>query len=352
MWLWLVGGLVLVLALWAAHVWFWTRRLSVPQIYAETHRVAASDGGMFELRRLPQQNGGSGATEPPVLLVHGIAANHRNLDAHPDRSLARALASSRDVWLLTLRSGVRRPGGTRDFRFETMASVDLPEAIAEVCARTGSDTVDYVGFSMGGMLLYAALTIEAVPAGAIRRVGVIGAPAIVASPLFGIGLVARLPRFLIPRARFRMAARSLAFATIAMPHFVGRVVCNLRNIEPRRAAQALVDIVEDIPRALQADFAAFLRHGEVSIHDRSVLEGLAHATQPALFIAGGDDHLAPAHAVEAAFEVWGSDEKAFHIVGRPDGRHAYGHGDLVIGSRVAEHVFAPMLEFLNAPAET
>ena len=69
------------------------------------------DNTIEMFRRSLPDGAPSGSREilPPVLLVHGVGANHRNNDLHPDFSLARHLAAlGRDVWLLTLRSGLGR----------------------------------------------------------------------------------------------------------------------------------------------------------------------------------------------------------------------------------------------------
>ena len=102
-----LAGLVIAFAAVWGHLRFWVARLSLPLPYAVEEVLQTQDGARIELRRVPRP--GDGATRsglPPVLLVHGLAANHRNQDLHPDCSLARHLAASgRDVWLLTLRSG-------------------------------------------------------------------------------------------------------------------------------------------------------------------------------------------------------------------------------------------------------
>src|SRR5262245_56346522 len=79
------------------HERYWVRRLSLELEYELVEKVEAPDGGVFELRRLPRKGASDGE---PILLVHGVACNHRNQDVHPDYSLARYLASlGRDVWL-------------------------------------------------------------------------------------------------------------------------------------------------------------------------------------------------------------------------------------------------------------
>src|SRR5262245_44496786 len=87
------------------HVRFWERRLGIELPYALIERIQTPDGAFIELRRLPKPS--STLALPPILIVHGLGANHRNNDLSADLSLARHLSKAgRDVWLLTLRSGI------------------------------------------------------------------------------------------------------------------------------------------------------------------------------------------------------------------------------------------------------
>ncbi len=91
------------LAIWG-HIQLSVRRLAMPLEYASQETLVCTDGGVVELRRVPIPPGVPPAELPPVLLVHGLAANHRNQDMHPDYSLARYLAGlGRDVWLRSRR---------------------------------------------------------------------------------------------------------------------------------------------------------------------------------------------------------------------------------------------------------
>ena len=109
-------------------------------------------------------------------MVPGCASNAYTLDASPRYSLARHLAArGRDAWIVESRGvGFSRPWARRrdwtdaetgaprqhapawgDFDFDTYAREDLPAAAAYVSAVTGSEALDAVGHSMGGMLLAA-----------------------------------------------------------------------------------------------------------------------------------------------------------------------------------------------------
>jgi pimeloyl-ACP methyl ester carboxylesterase len=353
---WIATGSLVVLALlgWLL-VWASVRSHGVSLAYDLEERLPTADGSFIELRRLPSP--AEARDLPPVLLVHGLGANHRNNDLTEDLSLARFLQKrGRDVWLLTLRSGLARRtfADVRRTRFEAMVKQDLPLAIREVLARTQAKQLDYVGFSMGGMLLYAAIG-TTVPVESFHKVAIIGSPAIVRSPL-PLPLpriVGRIPAQLFPTVRLRWAARAGAFAASRMRTFAHHWVFNPDNVGKGVTGSALVNVIEDVPGPLNLDFATWASSvdGRITFEGRPVLERLGDLTVPVVFFAGSADRLAPPAAVRAAFEHWGENtsvDKRFVLLSRETGAKAdYGHGDLAVGSHAKEEVFEPLAAFLE-----
>jgi pimeloyl-ACP methyl ester carboxylesterase len=358
------------------HLVFWRRRLSVEMAYDEHLRLPTADGSAIELRRIrssrdayrvdasgPVDARDDASPAPPVLLIHGLAANHRNLDVHPDHSLARHLAGDggRDVFLVTLRAGRSglRLGERLDF--SSMVAHDLPLAVETVLHRSGARALDLVGFSMGGMLILAGLG-RTVPAPRVRRAVLIGAPGLVGTSVRWLDRLA--PPWFPGRLPFRLYAQLWAF-------LVGRVRTPFHRLlyDPRQAMPGLVEVtmmdaLADLPGALYAELARMAkRGGELRIGGEPVLPGLAGVTVPALFVAGDADHLAPPEAVRAGFDAWGADqpaaasngqegdarggvEKRFVVLGSDETGH-YGHGDLVIGRSLEADLFAPIADFLS-----
>jgi pimeloyl-ACP methyl ester carboxylesterase len=285
-----------------------------------------------------------------------MGANHRNQDLHPDHSLARHLAAlARDVWLLTLRTGrgARSWADRGRMRFDAMVEHDVPTAVRGVLERAGAARLDYVGFSMGGMLLYAALG-RTVPEASLRRAVIVGSPGDVrlAWPLRALLRV--VPRALIPTFHLRLGARAFAFASEWVATPLHEISANPKNIAPGITRAAMVNLVEDVPGPLNQDFAAFaLAGGELRARGEPVLAGLADVAVPALFVAGTADKLAPIPSVRRAFDAWAahrpSTPKGFVVAGRAHGhREDYGHGDMAIGANVVAEVFAPIARFLEA----
>jgi pimeloyl-ACP methyl ester carboxylesterase len=353
--------LVLLLVGGWLHLVYWTRRLRLPLEYRETRRLVTADGATIELRRVPAGEGDEASATPalpPILVVHGVAANHRNQDLTHDESLARHLAAiGRDVWLVTLRSGLA-PTSRADARKKTFAAMvanDLPCAIEAVLAETGAEAIDYVGFSMGGMLLYAAIG-RSVAAARVRRAVFVGSPGKIIPYLPLPRALARVPAALVPTLPLRIGARTFAFMSEWFSTPIHGLVVNPHNVADGVTRLALVNVIEDMPAALNVDFLRWATTGgEVVLQGVPVLDGLATIEAPALFLAGSVDRLAPPAAVRRAFEAWGSAhvelDKRFVILGRDyDAQHDYGHGDLAVGARVGVEIFPLVARFLGPEA--
>lgn len=347
----LVAAVVFIVASWA-HYAFWVRRLTLELDYELHERLPTPDGSAVELRRLPCERPTEG---PPVLLVHGLALNHRNNDMTEDLSLGRHLArSGRDVWLLTLRSG-REDLSWREERhasFEQMAVNDLPVGVDAVLKHTGASRLDYVGFSMGGMLLYAAVG-GSIDETCLRRAAIIGSPATIQPPLAILSLIARIiPHWIVPTLRLRIVSRFLAFAAELIHTPIHHWVYNPENVERGLAGYALVNGFVNIPSGLAKELLSFASSGEVVFDGAPVLDTLRHVEVPTLFVAGAGDRLAPPESVRLAYDAWGADagtQKDFRIIGIDQGAAAdYGHGDLAVGRFADQDVFDPVQEFLSA----
>jgi pimeloyl-ACP methyl ester carboxylesterase len=340
----LVVAALLALATWA-HYLFWSWRLRLPDPADETLRATTGDGWSLALaRRRPRA-----AVRPvPVLLVHGIAANHLCMDFPMARlSLAAHLAEAGfDCFSVDLRghgrSGPGR-GARRRWDFDDYVKQDLPAAVAAVRRATGAEQVAVVGHSQGALLGMAAC--GTVPDRVAALVAIAG-PAWFRAPR-PIALAARFA-FLFTGRLNRFLARCLApFAGwFRVP--LGDIAWNANNVDGPVYRRVLANVVEDVPRGVLREFAEWIRtntwrsiDGEV---DYRALIG--RARQPALFVAAEDDRLAPPAIVRLAHDHWGG-ERAYWVAGKEGGLGApYGHSDLLFGRRAPEEVFPRIAEWL------
>jgi polyhydroxyalkanoate synthase len=157
----------------------------------------------------------------------------------------------------------------------------------------------------------------------------------------------------VPHLPLRLGARAFAFLSEWFATPIHRLVSNPRNVAKGMTRLALVDVIEDMPAALNADFLRAMTHeGVLRAFGEPITSKLHALTAPALFVAGSDDKLAPPEAVRHAFELWGRDArdtvKRFVILGREYGsKEDYGHGDLAVGANVGVELFPPIAQFLG-----
>ena len=141
-----VGLLVIAIAalgfMVALHLWFWSRYYAHDDSAVdEVHWLTTDDGWRLALTRYR----GDTPRGQPLLLCHGLGANHFIFDVAPRVSLARYLKKRGwDVWLLDLRgvgtSEQPTPFNQRQWSWnvEDYLEHDIPAAIEYVCQRTHS----------------------------------------------------------------------------------------------------------------------------------------------------------------------------------------------------------------------
>lgn len=344
-WAEIAVALLVCAALFAAHVAFWMRFYRVLPQQDELRFAPTQDGWEIALaRRKPR----GVARMPPVLLCHGLAANRANLDFGIDRySVSLFLAQAGfDCFALELRghgaSRRARKDAPRRWSFDTYLKQDIPAALDEVRAATGSAQVLWVGHSQGALLGLAA---------AVAYPERISAVVALAPPTHfsAQNELRKLLRFaFFASGRHRWLARAASpIAGYLHPSFA-QFALNTRNMDPRVTRQLMSNVVEDISPGVLAQFLKWART-DVFVSEDGTLDyrgGLASARQPALFVAGSRDLLAPPASVRAGYQLWGG-EKELWVAGRDAGLSAdYGHSDLIFGLRAQEEVYPRLRDWL------
>lgn len=355
-WIWIALGLLALspIALWLATRWWvslWRRRLRTPDGFDETFDVRTDDGArLFLGRLLPVTRDPS---RPPVVLCHGLSMNRRAFAFDPERSLARALAlRDRDVWVVELRGSDASAGTTssHDANYDTYARVDLPAALRKVRELTGHPEVDWVGFSMGGMLAYTYL--GSMNGAGIRRLVTIGSPV-------------RFGGLRVGRVAGGLSALLLPFRTVTPVNFLLTLVAPLmgrwmpgwlgegfrtEHYDDDTLRRMMVTTMGDIPMGVARQFLRWLADDRWDSADGAIdyRAGLAAVRVPVRILAGDRDRLARPASVRAALELLGSERKDFIEVGPASGAHAhYDHLDLILGARAHIEVFPHVFEWLD-----
>ncbi len=289
-----------------------------------------------------------------VILCHGLLANRANLDLDDRRSLARHLSRQGfDAWVLELRgTGFSRdPKGRRGLTritFDDYVLQDLPAAIDAVCRETGVDEVQWVGHSMGGMLIYAYLSTREDPR-------VLSATTI-ASPV-DFNVVARHVRPLLKlRPLLRLGPVGLGWILRAMLPFLLasrsekiHIGVLRENLTSRELSEILINVIEGFgaPGVL-AQFGEWVEQGTFRSGDGTIEYGaLTHLRCPLLALAAEKDLLTPPASVAPAVERAPSVEKVYRLFGRLSGDDRdFGHGDIVLSDAARERVFPVITDWL------
>jgi pimeloyl-ACP methyl ester carboxylesterase len=328
------------------------RRLCrLPTPADEHHFAETPDGWRLALYRyLPSPGTGDGRPQP-VVLCHGMLSNRFAVDLDEEHSLARYLRRAGfDAWVMELRGhggSVRAAtGGIRpfDWTLDDYVRTDLPAVVGYVRRVTGAPAVDWVGHSLGGMILYAAAALDL--AGGIRSAVMLDVPVNfgqdrragwlarqyvrlipVVPPFLFIPFVLVLglisPSFLLPKYGIRDRRTML------------RIVANgIIDLGCGRVARQLVDLV------LRRRFASADGHVDYEA-------GVDRMHFPVLQLAAVR-RISPEVVVRALIDRVPAADKAYVRLGRGEGfREDYNHFTVLLGEHAPGEVFPLVADFLR-----
>ncbi|MBI5513650.1 MAG: alpha/beta fold hydrolase [Deltaproteobacteria bacterium] len=329
---------------------WWRRRLATPDFFDALVTVRTGDGHAIVLGRFAPQ--GEASPLPPVVLCHGLAMNRRTFALEPGSGLAQRLAAKgRDVWVLELRGASPEADdpSLRACGFDQYARWDVPAALAHVREATGAPYVDWVGFSMGGMLAYAHL--GALKGGSLRRLVTIGSPQHFRDlhPAHAFG------RRLLPLyrglSRAPLGILSAAVAPLLRPWFPPWLTAGLRPAHYTRELlpRALAGAMADVPFGVMQQFGRWVTEDRLTSDDGvyDYRQGLSLVEVPTLLVAGDRDSLAPPSSVTFAYENLGAREKVLLVVGGEGYGRSFDHLDLVLGLHAPAVVFPHVEAWLD-----
>jgi pimeloyl-ACP methyl ester carboxylesterase len=342
--------------------WAWVslaaRALRLPEFFDEVHSVETDDGATIIVARIRPR--GARAAEPPVLLCHGLAMNRRAFALERERCFALALAErGRDVWVLELRGAAegRARRAMRRATFDHYARHDVPRAIEFVLRSADARELDWVGFSIGGMLGYAHL--GALGGGGVRRLVTIGSPVHFEDHPASRG-VAVLPMLFAPalwltRTPFR--ALSLLAAPLMWTGLPRSLSQGLRaeHYTSESLRRVMANALADVPTGVSRQFVRWLQHGTFDSEDRAVdyRGGLAKITVPTLIVVGSHDRLATPYAAVDAQQRLGAALVEVQIVGTQTGAtRDYDHLDLILGRSAIDEVFPSVARWIERDRAT
>lgn len=320
---------------------------------AEHHRVRTRDGYALALVRYAPKGPIAG---PPVLLVHGISANGRNMDFEDALSLPRWLAArGHDAWVLSIRGTgdsddpdpkAGRAGG---HTFDTLWREDLPATIAYVREQTGGAAIDYVGHSMGGMLAYAYLSQGGE---GLDRVVTLGSPTRLdhgsSTLTSALSLRSWVPSGGTLPSR-ELARLSAPVYGLLPDDLMTLLLFNPQNVSAPLWRRFMVTGVDDVSTPLLLQLSQMVDRGWFGSADGALdfRAGLAQVRNPVLVVAGKLDRFGTPMAAWDAYRALGG-EKRWLMLARTHGTQAdYGHMDYLLGVRAPVELWPQLQDFLT-----
>jgi pimeloyl-ACP methyl ester carboxylesterase len=277
------------------------------------------------------------------------------------RSLARYLTEQGfEVWVPELRgaglSAAPPDAGRRAWAWDldTLIDQDVPAILSLVLDRSGAPTLDWVGHSMGGMVIFGHLS-KTGDDPRIRSVFALASPGdltLVKPSIRGaLGLSETLSKVFSALDIRVLGGIFAPFGGILLRAPQPGPFVNADNMESWVARRAMAHLLVDVNLQMMSQFGKAAYGGRPGILDRAgetnYLDGLSTLETPAFFAAGSADGVALPDSVQATFEAWGGDQSEFKIFGRNHGDSAdYGHGDIVLGPRAPDDVFPRVRDWL------
>jgi len=240
--------------------------------------------------------------------------------------------------------------------FTELANEELPQLIDFIQDHTGDESLSWIGYSMGGMLIYSYLMSNLNTC--VQNVITIASP-ITFNQIFiqifpfinwaskALGLeektvLGSLAEQLVPITRLIRNLPGWLVRYNALSPFL----CNPLNISGTAAKTLLGKIVEPIPSSLENCFSDFISKGFPSAQNHSFyylkeMRRIRELNKRFLFFYGPYDVLAPPDSVFLAHEIISPDYPNFIKV------PSAGHVDIIIGKNSREYVWLPIIEWLK-----
>jgi len=331
--------------------------------------TTTADGWELGIRHYPARN--PDPEKLPVILSHGLGLNATFWTITPNHLAQQLAERGYEVFLYDARgsgeshligpvgwvnSGLRQTFlpeiGSRDWTMDDQSFYDVPAVIDYVVAQTGKPQVNWVGHSLGGMLMFGFL--ERSPhAPKVANFVAMGSPACIVDTPERIQMLRanRGLRLLLRAISTGRIARPMAIARPSKLEKVDRFYYTAENVDNETISRFYAFTLEDPgPGALQ-QLDKYLDSGRLVSADGSFdyYEHLGEITTPTLFIAGDGDILADLESKWRTFQRLGSSDKTFLRFGTREGHvHDYGHCDLVWSRHAPAEIFPEIIDWLDA----
>jgi pimeloyl-ACP methyl ester carboxylesterase len=234
---------------------------------------------------------------------------------------------------------------------DDQAFYDVPAILDYVCQATGEDRVNWVGHSLGGMLMFAFLEYSPHADRVATFVGMGSAAVLSDAPDIEKLRCNRGLRMLLRAVSTGRMARPMVLARPPGLERVDSFYYTAANVDRATISRFYGYTLEDPGPGALKQLDPFLKYGHLLSADgkKDYYNGLGAIRTPTLFVAAEGDVLTNKRSVEQTYERLGSPDKTLQGCGKKDGHYAdYGHCDLVWSRHAPIEVFPPIVGWLDS----
>jgi lysosomal acid lipase/cholesteryl ester hydrolase len=308
----------------------------------------------------------------PVVLCHGLGLNGtfwtiNNSGAHLPSQLAargyrvyvvdvRGSGSSQRIGMIgrvnkVLRQTLVNELGDSRWTVDDQAHYDIPAILDYVHRDSGADRVNWVGHSLGGMIMLAHLETTDHPERIANFVDMGGVVIVVPSETrtqmlrANRGLCALLSVLSTGRI-----ARPMMWMRLPGLERIDQFYYTTKNVDPETIGRFYGYTLENPGKGALRQLDSYLATGHMLSADSRLdyADMLTRVRVPTLMIAGDSDVMADIPSSQATFDGLGSQDKTFLRFGKHEGQvDDYGHCDLVWSRHAPTEIFPPLIDWLD-----
>jgi lysosomal acid lipase/cholesteryl ester hydrolase len=305
----------------------------------------------------------------PVILCHGLGLNATFWTITDNHLPAQLSERGYEVYVFDIRASGEnarlgkcdrlnqflretpfREQGESSWTVDDLVRSDIPAILDYVERETGQARVNWIGHSLGGMMIFPFLELSTEPERIANFVGM-GSTIIQAKTPQKDMLHANLGiRALLNVASAGRLGRPLTYFRMPGMKSIDGFYYTAENVDRRTISRFYGYTLEDPGPGALRQFAPYLRDGHLLSADRRIdySARLGEITVPTLMVAGARDLISDVPSTRMTFDSLGSADKTLVVFGKSNGHVAdYGHCDLTWSRYAPKEIFPVMIDWLD-----
>lgn len=305
----------------------------------------------------------------PVVLCHGLGLNATFWTITDNHLPAQLNARGYDVYVFDIRASGEngkigrldrinarlrqtpfRERGEASWNVDDLMRYDVPAILDYVQRESGHDRVNWIGHSMGGMLMFPFLELNEHPERIANFVGMGSTITLAVTPQKDMLQANRALRALSRFASPGRMGRPLTYFRLPGMSTIDKFYFSDDNVDDRTVSRFYGYTLEDPGPGAFRQLDSYLQFGHMlSADQRLDYARLLHRVRtPILMVAGQADIISDIPSTEITYRALSSPDKTLMKFGTSFGQVAdYGHCDLVWSRHAPREIFPPVIDWLD-----